>query len=90
MAEKYKPARCIRSYNRIFANEFHDCEYCHVPIMPGEGYHAEVWVQGKRLWVKKFHDFCPEDPHDEEERIKREEDEREKPEPESEELDEAA
>ncbi len=89
MTKGSRPARCIRSYYRV-ADKFHDCHYCRIPIMPGEMYHAEVWVQDRKLKVRKYHHSCPEDPHDEEERIKREIEEQEKSEPESEEMDMAA
>ncbi len=83
------PARCLRSYRRV-ANIFHDCYFCSIPIMPGEMYRAEVWVQDRKLYVRKFHDFCPEDPYDEEERIRRESEDQEDTESSEGELKEAA
>jgi hypothetical protein len=69
VTEKNKPARCIRSYRRI-ANSIYTCWNCEIPILPGDPYLGEVWVQGNKLYVKRFHDFCPLDPEEEEKRTR--------------------
>jgi hypothetical protein len=46
------------------------CYNCNIPIFPGDPYLGEVWVHGGRLWVKRYHDYCPEDPEEEEKRTR--------------------
>lgn len=69
MSKKRKVARCLRSYQRI-ADKNYSCSRCIVPIFAGDPYIGEVWVYGKYLWIKRFHDYCPVDPEEEDRRMK--------------------
>jgi hypothetical protein len=64
---KPPPIRCLRSYTRWADRSYHCYEDCSEGILPGQPYHANVMVQGKRLWVERRHSrCCPPDPMKEE------------------------
>jgi hypothetical protein len=76
--------RLLRCYSGV-ARVDHDCYECSTSryvnqqmvstIFVGEHYDAEVWVVRGMLEVRFFHDSCPFDPHEEDLRLREEEEE---------------
>lgn len=58
--------RVLRSGVIDQARVWHDCDWCHQPIMPGDRYEIKVTAINGRLQIEKHHcPECPEDPDDE-------------------------
>lgn len=66
-----KKPRTIRSYRRVAQMEHGSCAQCNRPIKSGDEYDAHVQVLGDRLWVQKYHVYCPDDWFEEQEEIDR-------------------
>ena len=66
------------------------CQTCNRPIQAGDEYEGYVCVLGKHLHVGKHHLYCPEDWHQEQDEIVREEERRDQQEAEASSSSEAA
>jgi hypothetical protein len=59
---KLRGERVLRTY-RAVAREWHDCQWCCVPIFPGDQYEGRVVAAwNRRVRVDKHHVECPPDP----------------------------
>ncbi|MFH0951743.1 MAG: hypothetical protein V1838_00980 [Patescibacteria group bacterium] len=54
----------LRSYHYIAQRCHGPCFHCDLPIMAGDPYIGEVWVNNPYFWVKKQHHGCPVDPEE--------------------------
>ena len=66
-----KRPRMLRWFESVAHKDHGDCAQCNHRIQAGEGYFAHVLVFKKKLWVVKFHDYCPSDWFEEQEEFDR-------------------
>lgn len=61
--KKPERVRCIRSYRRTADNDYW-CSRCESRIYAGDDYEGFVMTMGRKLWIKRTHVGCDEDPED--------------------------